>query len=62
MPGNIQALLLFVLFIVPGFVFVEVDTRRRPARQLGTFDKTVLSVLFSTILHAIPLVRFTAHQ
>ncbi len=53
MPVNFQALLLLLVFIVPGFVFVEVDTRRRPAQNLGTFDKTVLSVFFSTILHAV---------
>ncbi len=44
---------MLLVFIVPGFVFVEVDTRRRPAQKLGTFDKTILSVLFSTILHAV---------
>ena len=53
MPVNFQALLLLLVFIVPGFVFVEVDTRRRPAQKLGTFDKTVLSIFFSTILHAV---------
>jgi len=61
MPGNLQALVLLLIFIVPGFVFVEVDTRRRPAQKLGTFDKTVLSILFSTILHAIlvcPILLF----
>lgn len=52
MPGNAQGLLLLLVFIVPGFVFVEVDTRRRPAQKLAAFDKTVLSVLFSTVLHA----------
>jgi len=55
MPGNAQGLLLLLVFIVPGFVFVEVDTRRRPAQKLAAFDKTVLSVLFSTVLHAILL-------
>ncbi len=53
MPVNIQALALLLVFIVPGFVFVEVDARRRPAQKLGTFDKTVLSILFSTVLHAV---------
>jgi hypothetical protein len=55
MPGNIQALLVILVFIAPGFIFVEVDTRRRPAQRLGAFDKTVLSVLFSTALHAVLL-------
>ena len=55
MPGNVQALFLLLLFIVPGFVFVEVDARRRPAQKLPAFDKTVISVLFSAILHAILL-------
>ncbi len=53
MPDNVQALLLLVLFIAPGFVFIEVHARRRPTRKLGTFDKTVLTVLFSTILHVV---------
>jgi len=52
MPTNIQALALLLVFIVPGFLFVEVDTRRRPAQKLGAFDKTILSILFSTLLHA----------
>lgn len=55
MPGNVQGLLLLLVFIVPGFVFVEVDTRRRPAQKLAAFDKTVISVLFSTIVHAVLL-------
>jgi len=55
MPGNLQTLLLLLVFIIPGFVFVEVDTRRRPAQKLAAFDKTVLSVFFSTMLHAVLL-------
>ncbi|MHC4400222.1 MAG: DUF6338 family protein [Planctomycetota bacterium] len=55
MPANLQALLLLLVFIAPGFVFVEVDTRRRPAQKLAAFDKTVLSILFSTLLHAVLL-------
>src|SRR4030042_1894761 len=55
MPANLQVFVLLLLFIVPGFVFVEVDLRRRPAQQLGTFDKTVLSILFSTIVHSLVL-------
>jgi len=51
MPVNLQAILLILVFIVPGFVFVEVDARLRPAQKLGAFDRTVVSVLFSTILH-----------
>ena len=55
MPTNAQALLLVLLFIVPGFVLVEVDSRLRPSQKLAAFDKTVLSVLFSAILHAFLL-------
>jgi len=51
MPDNLQALLLVVWFVIPGFVFVEVRAWSRPTRKLSTFDKTVLTILVSTVLH-----------
>lgn len=55
MPGNLHAILLIVFFVVPGFVFVEVDARLRPSQKFGAFERTVVSVLFSTIWHGIVL-------
>lgn len=53
MPTTLQGLLI-VFFVLPGFLAVEVDARRRPAREHSAFDKTVLSVLYSAFVH-LPL-------
>lgn len=61
MPANLQTVFLILIFIVPGFVFTEVDARLRPAQKIGPFERTILSILFSTILHSIlicPLLLF----
>ncbi|HEX7378570.1 MAG TPA: DUF6338 family protein [Pirellulales bacterium] len=54
MPTTLQGLLI-VFFVLPGFLAVEVDARRRPAREHSAFDKTVLSVLYSAFVH-LPLL------
>lgn len=54
MPTTLQGLLI-ILFVLPGFLAVEVDAHRRPARERSVFDKTVLSVLYSAFVH-LPLL------
>lgn len=53
MPTNVQSLLVLLLFVLPGFVAVEVIARIQPSRERSTFDKTALSVLYSTIVHVV---------
>jgi hypothetical protein len=62
MPTNLQSLLVLLVFVLPGFVAVEIDARSRPARERSTFDKTALSVFYSTLVHLalVPLATFLA--
>ena len=62
MPTNVQSLLVLLLFVLPGFVAVEVIARIQPSRERSTFDKTALSVLYSTIVHVllVPILTFIA--
>ena len=53
MPSNLESLALILVFIVPGFVCVEVDARLRLGQKLAAFDRTIVSILFSTVLHAV---------
>lgn len=51
MPDSIPAFVTLLLFIVPGYLAVELDSLKRPSRRHTSFDRTVLSVLISTVAH-----------
>lgn len=53
MPSNLEAILLILVFIVPGFVCVEVDARLRFGQKLAAFERTIVSILISAALHAV---------
>jgi len=59
-PTNLDGLLVLLLFVLPGFVAVEVNARFQPIRERSAFDKTALSVLFSTLVHLalVPIATY----
>ncbi len=58
MPTTIQGFLI-LLFVLPGFLAVELDAQIRPARERSLFDKTVLCVLFSSLVHVVLILAWT---
>jgi len=53
MPGNLQALGILVLAILPGFVAAVVDKGTRPVRKHSTMELLVWCVFYSAIVHSL---------
>lgn len=44
-------LITIVILLVPGFLSIQVFSKLTPTRRLSNFDATVLSIIFSLIIH-----------
>lgn len=59
MISTIQGLIVFLFFIVPGFIVVEVSNFISPSRKSVSFDKTILSIIWSTLIHFPAIISIT---
>ena len=57
MITTIQGLIVILFFIVPGFTVVEVSHIISPVRKGSSFDKSILSIIWSTLIH-LPATLF----
>lgn len=53
MPTTFEALLVLILFVLPGFILMRVITKARPHSETSDFRFIVSAILFGTIVHAI---------
>jgi hypothetical protein len=51
-PTTITGVILFVIFLVPGFIFTITRERHRPTRKLSAFRETSLAVFASVVAFA----------
>lgn len=60
MPTNLQALILLVLFVAPGFLAFRAYWRDSPRyyREADLFEQTVISVIASITIHLLALPAF----
>ena len=56
MPDSLQALIVIVVFILPGFLAVRMDGFVRPIRQRNAFESTGWAVLYSTVVHMVLVI------
>ncbi|WP_433516473.1 DUF6338 family protein [Nonomuraea sp. CA-143628] len=62
MPTSVPALLLFVVLLLPGFVYVLVWERKAPHRRPSTFRETALVVFGSVLAELTVLALFFAFR
>ncbi|MEW4368966.1 DUF6338 family protein [Paenibacillus kandeliae] len=51
-------LITIIILLVPGFLSMQVASKFSPTKKLSTFDSTVLSIIFSLIIHMIYTLAF----
>lgn len=59
MITTIQGLIILLFFVIPGFIVVESSNIIAPTRKCSTFDKTIASVIWSTLIH-LPVISIIA--
>jgi uncharacterized membrane protein YidH (DUF202 family) len=55
-PTTLSGLILFLIFLIPGFAFALNRERHRPTRKLSAFRETALTVFTSAVALAIGLM------
>lgn len=61
MPTTIEALLLLILFVGPGFLCARIVRAEIPSSFTGERNSIILSMIFSTLIHTI-LLPYTIHM